>query len=68
MFPGQLIQGGIQLARRKAFAGFYFLTPIPPVCIANVKDALRRRLNLSLVRLIFLYFRAYVFFFSGEDF
>ena len=68
MFAGQLIQGGIQFTGCEAFARFYLLAPIPPVCIANIKDALRSGLNLSLVRLVFLYFRAYVFFFSGDDF
>ena len=53
MAAGQLIQGGIQLARLEGFADFYLLPAFPPVCAGVVEDILLLRFGLSLWRAFF---------------
>lgn len=50
----QLVQVGIQVARPEGFSDLDFLSPIPPISIPYIKDALACRLTLVQIPLVLL--------------
>jgi hypothetical protein len=50
----KLVQIGIQITRPEGFTNLDFLSPIPPIRIANIEDTLTARLTLVLTRLVLL--------------
>lgn len=53
LFAGEFVEGGIQLARIKFFAGTDLLPALPPIPFLGIGRLLRLRLGLVVVRRFF---------------
>jgi len=54
-----MIEGGGEFARGKLSAGLNFLTALPPVRIAVIKNVLGLRVGLTVIRRVLVAIRGY---------